>query len=212
MLNTSRDKEDEVCSAMALPRFVPDANNEAIRLLLRPTFHPEVCVTLTPTDLSVVTLQKPLFSKSVFNRIPEFAERVPIDDAEYHAECKEFESALIESMTPRTRLVIDGMGISAVRVTNGTITRFAADSARQMACAFCASVCSLVIEKTKTAEIRNRVSRCGGYASGDFTVLSEPEFQPPEATHILVLGVSQERDALHRAFGAKVAAAKDKPS
>ncbi|MFO0757002.1 MAG: hypothetical protein U0359_10940 [Byssovorax sp.] len=67
---------------MGLGRFVPTATENVLRLLCRPSFHPEVCVTLTPNEIVAVALQSSLWREPVPARMPEVSERAPLEPRE----------------------------------------------------------------------------------------------------------------------------------
>src|SRR5687768_16978630 len=102
--------DDAVCFAMGLGRFVPPVDGEVLRLVCRPSFHPEVCITLTPDEVVAVALQAGLWHDPIPARMPEVSERAPVSTREFEAARDAFASALAEAGRPPKWVVIaDGM-------------------------------------------------------------------------------------------------------
>ncbi|KYF50419.1 hypothetical protein BE04_26595 [Sorangium cellulosum] len=78
---TERYTADAICNAMGLPAFIdPGLSLPALRLLLMPSFDPEVCITLTGAAgderLSVVALTESLWQQAAPRRLSVWREHV----------------------------------------------------------------------------------------------------------------------------------------
>ena len=70
---------DAICRSMGLDAFAPSGPS-CVRVVLRPSFHPEVCVTVAETAgsararMSVVALTEMLWRQHAPRRLPELRE------------------------------------------------------------------------------------------------------------------------------------------
>ena len=123
-MDLGRYTEDAVCFAMGVGRF--ELEGDGVRLLCRPSFHPEVCVTIRPGEIAMVGLQSMLSLEPVVGCMPEIAERSAIGAEEFGRVDELFERALEESRRPPKWVVIaDGMKVSVARRAGDRIDRFA---------------------------------------------------------------------------------------
>jgi hypothetical protein len=203
--------DDAVCFAMGLGRFVPANQADVVRLVCRPSFHPEVCVTLTPREIVTVALRSMLWQEPVPARMPEFSEVASLLSDEFAKICNAFDSALEESEKPPKWVVIcDGMSASAVRVRAGRVERFMGHCVNEAERGFVTAALSLALARTRSVHLRNRISWCGRYVNPRddqaFPVAPEPDFKDPQVTRLLVLGTPQDRADFHAMFRTKPAA------
>lgn len=202
--------DDAVCFAMGLGRFVPPAAEDIVRLVCRPSFHPEVCVTLTPNEIVVVALQSSLQREPSPSRMLELSERATLSGDELERICTAFDRALAESSRPPRRVVIcDGMAVSAVRVRADKVERFSGHVVNEAEGQLVSAALALALSKTSSLPLRNRIAWCGRYvSSGDdrsWPIEPEPRLPQPLISRLLVLGAPEEREELHAMFGAKPA-------
>ena len=202
--------DDAVCFAMGLGQFVPLDDRDVVRLVCRPSFHPEVCVTLTPEEIVGVALQSMLWDEAIPARMPELSERARLSPGEFETICDAFASALDEANRPPKAVVIcDGMAASAARVRGGQTERFSGHAVNEAESRFVTCVMSLALSKTCSIPLRNRISWCGRYATRledeAFPIVPEPALDQPEVSRLLVLGKPEDRADFHRLMGSKPA-------
>lgn len=203
--------DDAVCFAMGLVQLVPETGGDVLRLVCCPSFHPEVCVTVTPADLVAVALRARLWPEPAPARMPEISERAAATPEDFEGLRAAFDAFLAESRRPAARVVVcDGMRASAVRAAGGSTERCSGHAVNQEERRFVRSVLSLALAKVRSVPLRNRLSWCGRYvSSGDdpaFPVEPEPPAEAPRVSRLLVLGAPEDRADFHAAHGAKGAA------
>jgi len=202
--------DDAVCFAMGLPQLLPAELGDVIRLVCRPSFHPEVCVTLKPDEIVTVGLKTMLWNESLVARMPEHSERAYLLPGEFDPVYEAFAAALDESKRPPKWVVIcDGMRVSAVRFRVRESERFSGSAVNDAERKFVTSVLSLALSKAVSIELRNRIAWCGRYVvRGDdaavaFPVVPEPAVDQLLVTRLLVLGTPEERAEFHKMTGTK---------
>lgn len=199
--------DDAVCFAMGLGQLIPTIPGEVVRLVCRPSFHPEVCVTLTPKEIVAVALHSILWPEPVLARMPEVSERATLSAGEFESIRAAFDHALAESTRPPKWVVCDGMGVSAVRVRADRIERYSGHAVNEEEMHFVKSVLSLALLKSESVELRNRISWCGRYLyprdDSAFPIAAEPSLPQPHVSRLLVMGTPEDRAEFHAIFGAK---------
>ena len=184
--------DDAICNAMGLDRFEPVGVDNAIRLLLRPSFHPETCITLEPTRLHVVALRSMLWHEPVPCRLPEYAEVASLSDEQFERAAEVFDRALAENVQKGKCIYIDGMPISALRIEGGRRWTFDGHPVGKEQARFVADLLCLAHVSVSSMHLRNRIEHCGRYVGCTLgTELDEPG--PPKLTRVMVLGTPDER-------------------
>jgi hypothetical protein len=205
-MTPERYTDDAVCFAMGLGQFALAATGDAVRIVCRPSFHPEVCLTFTPEELVAVALRWSLSSEPMTARMPDFSERARLSAGEFEDLSAAFDRALAESKRPPKWVVIaDGMSASAVRVLAGRLDRYAGHAVNEQESHFARGALSLAIAKVRTEELRNRISWCGRYVhprdDRTFPVTPEPSLPKPTISRLLVMGTPDDRAEFHAMFG-----------
>lgn len=200
--------EDTICFAMGLLRYVPSEAGDALRVVFMPSFHPEVCVTVTRERLVAAALQHSLWGGGQIGRMPEMSEATEVSGDEVDRLDAAFDAAFEESKRPpRWVTVCDGMAVSAVRVRGERQDRYAGHALHPGETLFSKAVLSLALSKVRSARLRNRLSWCGGYLHPrdpeTFPVEPEAEMSRPRLSHMLVLGAPEDREDFHALVGAR---------
>jgi hypothetical protein len=209
-LNLDQYTDDAVCFAMGLVQLVPTTGGDVLRLVCRPSFHPEVCVTITPTEIVAVALRSSLWQEPAPARMPEVSERAAVTADEFQALCAVFEDAVAESRRPPKWVVLcDGMMASALRVRAGRTESYSGHAVNDEERRFVRCLLSFALSKVRSPPLRNRLSWCGWYTSTRddpaFPTEPEPSVEVPRVTRLVVLGTPQDRADFHAVFGAKAA-------
>jgi hypothetical protein len=202
--------DDAVCFAMGLGRFVPELPVDVLRLVCRPSFDPEVCITLTSDEITTIALHSMLWRQPIPARMIEFGERAELEPREFTQLCDAFTSALRESShRPKWVAICDGMAVSAVRVRDGQVERYSGHACNDAERHFVRGMLLLALSKATSVLIRNRISRCGQYVSSRdddaFPIAPEPELEASEVTRLLVSGTPEARAEFHAMMGARPA-------
>jgi len=204
-MNLADYTPETICRAIGLPSFDSDAAladaRLALRLLLRPSFDPEVCITILAGDetctASVVAaksmvwlLDRPGVVKSdreVFT-LPEESVRVLVAG---------FEQCL--AAPPRSGIQIDGMSFDTLLRRSGTAERISGHVAFAAHASFVAGVIEMVWKGLLNIECKNALARAASYTGLEIAPIQVPV--PPPATGILVLGSPEDRRQLLSALG-----------
>lgn len=208
MMTPERYTDDAVCFAMGLGQFVPTAAVDVVRLVCRPSFHPEICITLTPKEVVAVALHSSLWKEPIPARMPELSGVATLPRGDFDGVCDAFDRALVESSRPPKWVVMtDGMAASAVRVRGGQIDRFSGHAANDEESRFVRLVLMAALSTIKSPELRNRISWCGRYLVPPdpraFPVTQEPSLPSPQVRRVLVMGAPEDRADFHAIFGAE---------
>lgn len=209
-MNLEQYTDDAVCFAMGLLQFVPTTPGDVLRLVCRPSFHPEICVTFTPTDVVAVALRSSLWHEPVPARMPELSEHAIVTADIFEALRALFDEALAESRLPSKSVVIcDGMMTSAVRIVGGHTDRYSGHSVNEAERRLVKCFLSIARSKIRSVQLRNRLSWCGWYVSSRddpaFPIEPENSLAPPEVARLLVMGTAEDRADFHAIYGARPA-------
>jgi hypothetical protein len=194
---------DAICQAMGLVRFVdPGWADPTIRILLMPSFHPEVCITWSRPqrcEISVVALTEHLWEKPFPVRIPDVRETVygPKEDFD------DLRSAFVSaSAKPRGGACIDGMGGEFCLAEGGRILRFKEHVYRSEITAMVAMMIHVSWESCRDPRIRNAIGLCAQYV--DVMYPSEEAPPSPRTANIMVLGTPEARESYFSILRAKL--------
>lgn len=208
MMMAEQYTDDAACFAMGLGQLVPTSADGVVRLVCRPSFHPEVCITLTSKEVVAVALRSSLRKEPTPARMPELSEAATLPDGDFDSVCDAFGQALVESHRPPKWVVIaDGMDASAVRVRQGQVERFSGHAVNDEESRFVRLVLTLALSRMKSPELCNRISWCGRYLTPhdaqEFPVTEEPSLPSPKVCRVLVIGAPEDRADFHGIFGAE---------
>lgn len=202
---TSQYTADRICNAMGLPALVDRGLPlPVLRLLLMPSFDPEVCITLTgPAEnacLSVVALTESLWQQSAPYRLSAWNERVEVPPSAIAEIFADFAVALAADREPTGRMVsIDGMPVEGCRVTSAGVERIACHPYRPEVSGFVSKLIRLAWESCSGAGVRNRLAACARYVGANFPQEAPPP--PEERSRVLILGTPDDRAELLEQLG-----------
>lgn len=118
---------ETICRCIELPGFETDpditSSGEAIRLLLQPSFHPEVCITFKngPRESAVSVVAARTMVWHLLNPAPVLAEQ---DQGEISMECFTHLATALAAASGNqgaTSIVLDGMPVNALLMRNGEL-------------------------------------------------------------------------------------------
>jgi hypothetical protein len=191
----SRYTADAICHSMGLDAFEP-AGPPCVRVLLKPSFHPEVCVTVAEAAdaravLSVVALPEMLSRQTFPRRLPELREEVGVS-ADVSAEAiAGFSAAFADRDDDSRRLCLDGMGVECCRLTAGGVERFAGHVYSPTVSAFVGRLVWWAWVSCRAPGVRNALAECALYMGAEYPRQSDPE-RPP-TRWLVVLGTPEAR-------------------
>lgn len=196
---------DAICYAMGLPAFVERGLPlPALRLLLMPSFDPEVCITLTggagTAHLSVVALTESLWRQPALLRLSGWRERVEITTSAFTESLADFAAAVAADREETGRMVcIDGMPVEGCHITSGGVERIACHPYRPAVSGFVSKLIRLAWESCSGAGVRNGLAACARYVGASFP--QEALAPVVERSRVLILGTSEDRADLLEQLG-----------
>jgi hypothetical protein len=185
---------DAICRSMGLEAFVPEGL-PCVRILLKPSFHPEVCVTVTeaadPTRarLSVIALTEMLWRQPVPSRLTELREELGVP-AEVLAEAAAgFAAAFADRSRDERRVCLDGMGVDCCRLALERVEQFAEHVYRPAVSGFVGRLVWRAWGACQVPGVRNALAECARYLGAEYP--RQPDAKRPPARRILVLGTPE---------------------
>lgn len=187
---------------MGMPSFEQDpactGATEAVRILLKPSFHPETCLTFADGQVSVVSARTMIWHQ--FEPAPMLTDR-----AEGAIPADVF-SRLLASMVPVTRpgavpgIMIDGMPSELLHFQHGAITLKVGGNAagRGDFSAFLALAIATAWECISNPYCRNSLAEAAKYVGQSLPREHEPARKPTIET--IVLGPEEDRAELLEAL------------
>jgi hypothetical protein len=191
---------DAICQAMSLPGFIeqPWAQREypIMRILLTPSFHPELCITLSRNSeavlLSVVALTTQYWSHSSEMCLPHEHEEFTLPQTAFDEALTLFTTAHGTVDPQRCYICLDGMGSESCLVSRAGTSRVRAEvSMLPQYKQFVAWVIDLAWNACRLPQIRNSLAQSASYLGVNYPVQEVPP-QPP-LMRLAVLGTPQER-------------------
>jgi hypothetical protein len=193
---------ETICQCLGLVGFEVDPGlskaGEAMRLLLMPSFHPEVCITIADGRVSVVAARSMIWRQS--DPAPMFAYK---DEGEITAESfSRLIAAFAEvaDVTKASGLAIDGMPVDFLLLQRGSpLQRVQHNVGRQSRFAtFAAQVVSAAWNSLQNVYCRNALAKAAKYGGLELPLIPEPPRKPTIGT--LVLGPEEDRAQLLEAL------------
>jgi hypothetical protein len=196
-MDVSQYTPDAICRSMGLTAFVePGWSPVTLRLLLKPSFDPEVCVTLTdsgePARLSVVALSEMLGRQPAPCVLRAWREQVAMPSSAFGEAVAGFGAALAAERQTEGRMVcLDGMPVAGCLLSGAGLEQFACSPYRPAVSAFLSSLVQVAWESCRRAGVRNALAACGRYVGLDLPRESVPPV--PELFRVAVLGMPEAR-------------------
>jgi hypothetical protein len=194
-MNFDQYTNDAICRAMGRPAFVEPAwSPRTLRLLLKPSFHSEVCVTIAVNDcgMSVVAFAEGFGRQSVPCELPTFREHGLLAASVVEQLVANFNAALAADRNREGRMVcIDGMGVACCLVDPNGVEQFSCHPYRPEVARFVSSCIQAAWQECRNPGVRNALAACGDYVG--LKLPRDPEVVPPKLFRIGVLGTPHDR-------------------
>jgi hypothetical protein len=202
-MNLEQYTADAICRAMGLPGFIDPARPSFLRMLLKPSFDPEVCVTLS-ADRDRPRLSVVAFSTMFWHQpapvpyLPAAREEVTVPRGALEDLCRDFAAAHAAAHDPSGRMIcVDGMGVEAALSGGGGVTRFAGHAFRPAVRGFVDRFVWWAWMACRTPRVRNALGACGRYVGRTYKRDIDPG--APAPVRVMVLGTFEDRAALREA-------------
>lgn len=191
-----------ICKCMGLPSFEQDpactSADEAVRLLLKPSFHPEICLTFADGLVSVVSARSMIWHQ--FEPSPILTDR-----AEGNLSPASF-TKLLDSMVPVARpgavpgIMIDGMPSELLRFRQGALELKVGGNAGVKGdfSAFVALALTTAWGCISSPHCRNSLAEAAHYVGMKLAREQEPTRKPTIET--MILGPQEDRAQLLEAL------------
>jgi hypothetical protein len=196
-MNPAQYTDEAICRSMGLAAFVEPAwSPPTLRLLLKPSFDPEVCATLiAPAEsarLSAVVLAEMLWRQPFPRVLPAWREQAALSATVFAGIAARFASALAADRQPEDRVVcLDGMPVAACLLSSTGLEQFGCSPYRREVSAFVSSLVRVAWESCRTPWVREGLAACGRYVGLDFP--REPVPPAPQRLRMAVLGTPDAR-------------------
>jgi hypothetical protein len=185
--------DDAICHAMGIGSFIPSRANQVIRTIFKPSFHPEVCITIESNQLIVHALKTMLWREQAPARLPEFCQSCEITNAQFDTVAKSFAQTL-DHLETTNMVAIDGMFLATVYCSDASeVLQFSGHTCQSPMSNYARIVLDLAYEVSTNVFVRKRVADCGRYVGAPYTSVAEPQL--PDVTQIGVLGQPDDREA-----------------
>jgi len=205
-MKTDAYTPEAICKCMGIASFDDDPacteSAEAIRLLLMPSFHPEICITFMPDKVSVVCARAMIWRQ--FEPSPMLADR-----SEGGMQPATF-AGLLGSMLPSVTspdavpgITIDGMPTQLLHFRAGALALKVGGNGGKKGdySAFIAHAIAVSWDSISSAYCRNALAEAAEYVGKSLPRLPEPQRKPVVET--VVLGLEEDRAQLMEALRRK---------
>ena len=191
---------DNICRAMLLPGFIEDSwtqsDQPVLRLVLTPSFSPEVCLTITHrNDQTIISVDA--FVEQ-FWLLPSPVQSSPCNFEEVICESNVFDHIvnLFEMAEEKSKqklgyICIDGMGIETCLISRGCIRQFKFHVANQEPGGFVSQTIAKAWNGCRDPQIRNALAHCAFYLGERYSL----EEMPPKVSvvNLAILGTPSEK-------------------
>jgi hypothetical protein len=190
---------DNICLAMNLPGFIEQswaqAERPTMRLILTPSFHPELCLTLSRTPetalMSVTALVEQLWAHNSDVYLPCEREDVTLPASAFDEASSLFTIAHDSFDSERRYLSIDGMGSESCLVSRTGTQRMCAHVSSHALCdQFVARLVELAWNACSRPQVRNALAQAAGYLGIKYPLQEVPPGK--SNARIAVLGTPEE--------------------
>ncbi|MCP4829608.1 MAG: hypothetical protein GY889_12125 [Proteobacteria bacterium] len=197
---------DAICNAMCIGPLVDPSwsgGTLAVRLLLKPSFHPEACITITQSEddatLSVSVLAKMLWREDYPCRLPAYHDDSVLTKAQFTRLAQYHHEAVTDPDAQRT-VCLDGMGVNCAWTTadgnNQLQSHIVDDSLRT----FAAQMIDQAWQTSGNAGVRNGLAECARYVGAEYPL--DPIPSKPTLFRLGVFGTPDDVDDYFRALKA----------
>jgi len=190
---------DAICRAMSLSGFIEPSWTEAerptLRVVLTPSFHPELCITVADgaggVSLSVVALAEKFSAPRADIHLPTNREQSQLSSSVFQEVSELFQAAHAAFDSSRRYVCVDGMGSESCLVSRAGTQRLHAHVSGQATGRFIARLIDVAWSGGRDPRVRNALARAASYLEIKYPL----DVLPPEplVTRLAVLGTPDDR-------------------
>lgn len=182
---------------LADPSWVP--GNPAIRLLLKPSFHPEACITIMQHNgaatLSVTVLAEMLWRQDFPCRLPSHHDDCELPAAEF-TELAEFHRKAVTDREAHRMVCLDGIKVSCVWTTAEGHGQFESHVADKTLRTFVAKMIDQAWHRLTSPSVRNGLAECARYVGAEYA--PDPVPTKPRLFRLGVFGTPDDIEEYFR--------------
>jgi len=191
---------DAICRAMGLSGFVEQpwtqAENQTLRVVLTPSFHPELCLTFSQssdsTPLSIAVLLDQLWARPSVVCLPHECEEIDMPSVVFDEVLALFATARASYDPQRRYVYCDGMGSESCLSSRGGTQRLDAHVSSDAAVGkLVTRLIGLAWNSCRRARVRNALAQAARYLEIEYPLQDVPP-QPP-ITRLAILGPPEEK-------------------
>ena len=204
-MNREDYTSDTICREMNLPGFIEapwvEAESPTLRVVLTPSFHPELCITVArgpkATLVSVVALAEHLWIQQTAVRLHSNREQVQLPLNVFEEVIDLCRAAHTGFDPNRQGICCDGMGSESCLVSRASTQRLRAHVNEHKATGlFVARLIELAWNNCRTARIRNALAHAAAYLGIKYPLEVLPGEKP--ITRLGILGTPEAREDYFR--------------
>ena len=198
---------DTICAALGVGGFVDPSwerpEHPVLRLLLKPSFDPEVCLTFVrergAVDLTVVTPEEMIWRSPAPGLVPTLQDRATISIEAFEAVIQLFNEAAIDPLPSDQQIVsVDGMSTESCLVTAAGLRRFRRHASVEPNRRLASLALTLAWDACRDARVLNRLAAAARYIGIERPEQPEPVL--PAVLKVAVIGTPDDRADLMRAL------------
>ena len=196
---------DVICHSMCIGTLIDPkwgADTVAIRVLLKPSFDPEACITVTLKNgtarLNITVLAASLWQQDHACRLPAHHEDCDLPLDQFNQTAHWHHTAVTDTEAQRF-ICLDGMGLNCAWTSAGDPQEIQSHcSAYQPMRDFVAHTIDLAWRLSSNVGVRNGLAACGRYVGADYPMESVPP--KPALFRLGVFGSPDDVDGYFRAL------------
>ena len=190
---------DNVCRAMGLSSFGADevlkGEDEALRIVFLPSFHPEIVVTFRRSRMAasvmVNALEKRLWGEPTWALLPNVQSCASVENSQFEELLSLFNGAVTSLQEEQRGVYIDGMSIAACHYRGMQQSLLEGHVYRGMVGSFAKAVIEIAWTANKDSVVANALAAVAIYVRLDYPIAKLPP--PPPVTNLLILGTPEAR-------------------
>lgn len=195
---------DAICNAMCVGPLVDPSWRPgvmAIRLLLKPSFHPEACITVTQlggaASLSVAVLAEMLWRQTNPCHLPAYHDEHELT-TQHFIHLAHYHNEVVTNPDSQCTVCVDGLAIDCVWTTGTGHNQMSSHVVGNVNVlrTFVAEMIDLAWRKCTNAGVRNGLAECARYVGAEYP--SDPVLPKPKVFRIGVFGSPEDVDEYFR--------------
>ncbi len=187
---------------MGIPHFADAGDlagaDAAMRIVLRPSFTPEICITLISNSAKASTLYEMLWHQPFPCTLPSIHQDYPLTE-DFKLHLSSLLQAAVHEINHQSRPVIvcDGMSFDAAWHSGATLKQVSTHVAGPEVVRFIRTLIQFTYDAVNHNVLRNNLANCGMYVNLRLPI-AKTLFRSSDKMNIGVFGTPDDRDDLIR--------------